>query len=190
MILVYVDDLLICGNSMDTISKLKTMLAQNFHMKDLGDLRYFLGIEISRTADGIFLCQKKYTNDIIAEFGMTGKKPLQLPMDINMKLTPAKGDMLTDPTVYQRLLGKLLYLTITRPDITFSVQLLSQYMHQPTTTHLQAAKRLLRYLIGTPSQGILLASSSSAQLTAYCDSDWASCPVTRRSTSGYCIFLG
>lgn len=190
MVLVYVDDLLLCGNCMTTIQQLKGFLAQNFHMKDLGNLRYFLGIEISRSADGIFLCQKKYTSDIISEFGMAGKKPLQLPMDIHLKLCPEKGDILADPSLYQRLVGKLIYLTITRPDISFSVQLLSQYMHQPTTIHLQAAKRLLRYLIGTKSQGLLLASSSSAQLTAYCDSDWASCPVTRRSTSGYCIFLG
>lgn len=190
LILVYVDDLLFSGNCMSSIQSLKAMLAQTFHMKDMGDLRYFLGIEISRSAEGIFMCQKKYANDIIVEFGMAGKRPLQLPMDVHLKLTPAVGDELPDPTVYQRLVGKLIYLTITRPDICFSVQLLSQYMHQPTATHLQAAKRLLRYLIGTTSQGILLASSSSAQLTAYCDSDWATCPVTRRSTSGYCIFLG
>lgn len=184
VVLIYVDDLLICGNSMSAIQDLKLFLAHNFHMKDLGDLRYFLGIEISRSADGIFLCQRKYTRDIISEFGMAGKKPLQLPMDIHMKLTPDKGDILFDPSLYQRLVGKLIYLTITRPDICFSVQLLSQYMHQPTSIHLQAAKRLLRYLIATESQGILLASRSSAQLTAYCDSDWASCPVNRRSTSG------
>lgn len=119
---------------------------------------------------------------------MDGKKPLQLPMDIHLKFTPEKGDMLTDPTVYQRLLEKLIYLTITRPYITFSVQLPSQYMHQPTTTHLQDAKRLLRYLIGNASQGILLASGSSAQLTTYCDNYWASFTFTPRSTSGYCIF--
>lgn len=121
---------------------------------------------------------------------MLNVKPLHLPMDTHLKLTPDKGDPLPDPTIYQRLLGKLIYLTITRHDISFTVQLLSQYMHQPTTVHFQAGKRLLRYLCGTLSQGIFLASKSGAQLTAYCDSDWASCPVTRRSTIGFCIFLG
>lgn len=138
---------------MDSIQGLKSLLAQNFHIKDLGELRYFLGIEISRSADGIFLCQKKYATDIINEFGMAHCKPLHLPMDVHLKLTPEKGEPLPDPTVYQRLLGKLIYLTITRPDICFSVQLLSQYMHQPTSVHLQAGKRLLRYILGTLSQG-------------------------------------
>lgn len=189
-ILVYVDDLLICGNSVSSISSLKTLLSQNFHMKDLGDLRYFLGIEIDRTADGIFLCQKKYTTNILAELGMTNCKPLQLPLDIHLKLTPKKGDPLPNPTVYQKLIGKLIYLTITRPDICFSVQLLSQFMQSPTTVHFQSVKQVLRYLSGTLTKGVLLASESAAQLTAFCDSDWASCPMTRRSTSGYCIFLG
>lgn len=190
LILIYVDDLLLCGNSNDTIQQLKKMLAAAFHMKDLGPINYSLGLEVSRDANGIFICQKKYSLDIIKEYGMTTAKPLLLPMDPNLKLASDKGNLLPDPNVYQRLIGKLIYLTITRPDIVFSVQLLSQFMQKPTTIHLQSAKRLLRYLVGTSSQGILLASSSAARLTTYCDSDWASCPDTRRSTTGYCIFLG
>ena len=111
-------------------------------------------------------------------------------MDIHLKLGHTKGDLLTDPYTYQRLIGKLIYLTITRPDITFPVHVLSQYMQSPTTVHMQAGKRILRYLLSNPGQGILLASSSAAQVQAYCDSDWASCPNTRRSTTGFCIFLG
>ncbi|XP_019103857.1 uncharacterized mitochondrial protein AtMg00810-like [Beta vulgaris subsp. vulgaris] len=159
-------------------------------MKDLGCLKYFLGIEVDRSENGFFISQHKYTSDILTEYGMLHSKPLQLPMDSHLKLTHDKGDVLPNPTLYQRLLGKLIYLTITGPDIAFTVQLLAQFMQQPTTVHMQAAKRLLRYLAGTLSQGILLASSSAAQLTAYYDSDWASCPITRRSTTGYCIFLG
>lgn len=97
---------------------------------------------------------------------------------------------LSNPTIYQRLLSKLIYLTITRPDIAFSVQLLSQFMQSPTTVHYQAAKKILRYLAGTTSQGILLASSSAARPQSYCDSDWASCPITRNSTTGFRIFFG
>lgn len=166
------------------------MMSQSFHMKDLGPIHYFLGIEVSRSSDGFLLSQQKYTIDILHEFGMSNSKPLQIPLDTHLKLTPDKGDLLPDPSVYQRLLGKLIYLTITRPDIMFSVQLLTQFMQAPTTIHMQTARRILRYLVGTQSQGLLLASKSAAQLTAFCDSDWASCPMTRRSTTGYCIFLG
>lgn len=190
LILVYVDDLLLTGSCLQSIAELKLLLAQHFHMKDLGQLRYFLGLEVDNSADGIFLSQRKYTIDILKEHKLLNARPLQLPLDMHVKLTPDLGDLLPNPLVYQRLLGQLIYLTITRPDICFSVQLLSQYTNKPTTAHLQAAYRLLRYLAGSKSQGILLASDSAAQLTAFCDSDWASCPTTRRSTTGYCVFLG
>lgn len=121
---------------------------------------------------------------------MLNFKPLQLPIDNHLKLTHDEGDVLPNPTPYQRLLGKLIYLTITRPSIAFTVQFLAQFMQQPTSVHMQATKRLLRYLAGTISQGILLAPSSPTQLTTYSESDWASCPITRRSTIDYCIFLG
>lgn len=189
-VLVYVDDLLISGNCTDSIASLKSLISKTFHMKDLGSLTYFLGLEIHRDESGIFMSQKEYTLDIIKEYGLSNAKPVLLPMDSHIKLSAELGEILPDDTVYQRLVGKLIYFTITRPDIAFTVQLLSQFMQKPTSTHLQTSKRLLRYLIGTLSQGILLASNSAAQLTAYCDSDWASCPMTRRSTTGYCIFLG
>lgn len=190
LVLVYVDDFLIAGNSSHDIAALKKMLFVNFHMKDLGDVRYFLGLEIDRKAEGFFVSQKKYTLDLLKEYDMEDASPVKLPMDVHIKLAPAVGTSLSDPHPYQRLLGKLIYLTVTRPDITFSVQQLSQYMQHPTSEHMKAATRVLRYLLTNPSQGVLLASSSAAHLHAYCDSDWASCPVTRRSTSGFCVLLG
>lgn len=190
VILIYVDDIIISRNSDSEIQSLQKLLSTYFNMKDLGCLRYFLGIEVDRSSAGFFLSQKKYTIDLIKEFGMFYFKPVQLPMDPTQKLTADKGDVLLDPAPFQKLVGKLIYLTVTRPDVSFSVQLLSQFMHRPTTVHMQAGKRLLRYLLGTYNQGLFLASSSAAQLTAYCDSDWASCPMTRRSTTGYCILLG
>lgn len=190
LVLIYVADMLISGNCLSSINHLKAFLSITFLMKDLGDLRCFLGLEIDRSSAGFFMCQNKYTSDILKEYGMLHVKPLQLPLDPHLKLDATKGDTLADPAVYQRLLGRLVYLTITRPDIAFFVQLLSQFMQNPTTVLLQAAKHVLRYLSGTSSQGILLASQSAAKLTVYCDSDWASFPTTRRSTTGYCIFLG
>lgn len=131
VVLVYVDDLLISGNNVDSINSLKQMLSQFFQMKDLGQLRYFLGIEIDRTEAGIFMCQKKYTMDILKEHKLLHAKPLQLPLDSHVKLSPDLGDPLPNPLIFQRLLGQLIYLTITRPDISFSVQLLSQFMNKP-----------------------------------------------------------
>lgn len=183
---MYVDDLLLAGNSQSLIEEVKLFLANNFHMKDLGSLRYFLGIEVDRSTQGIFISQKKYTLDLL--YQLTSAKPLKLPMDSTLKLTHDLGEPLPHPTPYQHLIGKLIYLTITRPDIAFTMHTLNQFMQRPTSIHMQAAKRVLRYLAGAPGQGILLTTSSSAVLTAYSDSDWAGCPNTRKSTTGFCVF--
>lgn len=166
------------------------MLAKQFHMKDLDAASYFLGLEITRSSAGIFISQKKYALDLLKEFDVVTSTPLKLPMDSHLKLTPTSGVPLTDSHPYQRLVGKHIYLTVTRPDIVFAVHILSQFMHHPTDAHMLAAKKLLRYLLSNPSQGILLASSSNLIIRAYSDSDWANCPVTRRSTFGFCLLLG
>lgn len=190
LVLIYVDDILISGNCKEAMNDLKNVLSQQFHIKDLGPVSYFLGLEIDRSSASFFVSQRKYTLDLLKEFGMMKATPLKLLMDANAQLTPDKGKLLTDPQPYQKLLGKLIYLTITRPDLAFPVHTLAQYMQRPTNVHMQSAKRVLRYLLNNPAQGILLASSSTAQLTAYCESDWASCIATRKSTSGYCVLLG
>ncbi|GJW98882.1 uncharacterized mitochondrial protein-like protein [Tanacetum coccineum] len=189
-VLVYVDDLMITGNDNSLIQKFKSQLSSTFHMKDLGDLHYFLGLEVTKSEYGLFVSQKKYTLELLQEAGVMSSKPYKLPMDPNLKLQAEMGTPLQDPQVYRRYIGKLIYLTITRPDICYTVQLLSQFMQSPTSVHMQAVKHLLRYLLNSPGQGILLAHHSKVKLTAYCDSDWASCPMTRRSTTGYCILLG
>lgn len=113
-----------------------------------------------------------------------------MPMDFHLKLTPTTGTRLSDMHKYQRLIGKLIYLTVSRPAITFAVHLLSQYMHQPSNAHMQVSEKLLRYLVSNPTQGILLTSSSDVAILFYSNSDWANYPVTRRSTSGFCLLLG
>lgn len=189
-ILVYVDDLVITGNDMKSIQRAKAFLSSEFNMKDMRELRYFLGIEVDQQQDRIFLSQKKYTLDLLDDYNMQNCKPLKLPMDSHLKLTADKGEPLTNPIEYQKLVGKLIYLTLTHSDIAYTVHILSKFMHKPTSIHLQAAKRVLRYLSKDPGQGILLANHSKAHLTAYCDSDWGGCPSTTRSTSGFCILLG
>lgn len=187
---MYVDDLLVVGSNPSVIASTKAFLNTQFHMKDLGPVRYFLGLEVDHNDHGYFLSQRKYILDLLQEYGLSNYKPLRLPMAAHHKLNLSSGPPLPNPEPYQRLIGKLIYLTISRPDISFTVHALSKFMHQPTASYYQAALRVLRYLRGSPAQGVLFAHTSSASLTAYCDSDWAGCPSTRRSTTGFCIFLG
>jgi hypothetical protein len=111
-------------------------------------------------------------------------------MDPNAKFSRLDGPLLSDPTTYRRLVGCLLYLTITRPDLSYCVQTLSQFMSAPCQSHMNAAYRVLRYLKSNPSQGLFFPSTSDLRLKSFCDSDWAACPDTRRSVTDFCIFLG
>ena len=189
-LLIYVDDMILAASNETVLAELKYYLHSKFHMKDLGVLSYFLGLEITSSPKGFFLCQKKYIQDLLTEMHMNQSKPLQLPMGSHVKLTNFAGKKLSSPDVFRRLVGKLIYLTITRPDISFAVQVLSQFMHAPTEDHMAAAKHVLRYLRSTPDLGILLSANSSPTLTGYCDSDWGSCCDSRKSTTGFCILLG
>ncbi|XP_058004038.1 uncharacterized mitochondrial protein AtMg00810-like [Hevea brasiliensis] len=190
VILIYVDDILLTGNDEQEINRLKSYLLQHFHIKDLGDLKYFLGIEFSRSNQGIFMSQRKYALDVLHDAGLTGAKPEKFPMEQNCKLDLDDNEKLHDATKYRRLVGRLIYLTVTRPDIVYSVRVLSQFMHEPCKSHWNAAIRVLKYVKGNPGQGLFLPSNNNLQLKAFCDSDWGGCRTTRRSVSGYCIFLG
>ena len=152
--------------------------------------KYYLGLEIHRTGEGIFLHQHKFIHDLLVEAGLLDCKPLSLPVDTNIKLSEKEGALLDNPTLYRKFVGKLLYLTVSRPDISYVVHLLSQFVHAPRIPHLTAIQRVLRYLKGTAFQGIFYPANSSLQLEAYCDSDWGSCFDTSRSTTGMCLLLG
>ena len=189
-LLVYVDDIVLASNNSTACQQFKKYLDTCFNIKDLGSLKYFLGIEVAREPQGFFLCQRKYALEIIDECGLLGAKPAVFPMEQNHKLALAQGKDLTDPTSYRRLVGRLIYLTITRPDLTYAVHILSQFMESPKEEHMEAALRVVRHIKGTAGQGILLRRDSSLQLIGYCDSDWAACPLTRKSLTGYFIMLG
>lgn len=189
-ILLYVDDMIIAGNDEEMIVDIKKFLNNNFRIKDLGPLKFFLGIEVARSATGISICQRKYSLDILEETGLLGAKPAKFPMEQHLKLNSIDGDLLKDPTYYRRIVGKLIYLTITRPEITYAVSTLSQFMQQPRKPHLDAVIRLIRYLKEAPGQGLFFPSQGRLKLISYCDADWAGCPTTRRSVTGYCVFLG
>ncbi|CAH9133273.1 unnamed protein product [Cuscuta epithymum] len=188
--LIYVDDVILAGNDVSHINDTKRHLDENFSIKDLGPLKYFLGIEVARSPKGFVLSQRKYTLDILNECGLLAGRPSLFPMEQNLKLRPDDDSPLVDASSYRRLIGRLLYLTVTRPDIVFSVSQLSQFLHKPRQTHLDAAIRVLRYLKQTPGQGIFLSADGDFTLKAYCDADWAGCSFTRRSSTGYFIALG
>ena len=189
-LLVYFDDILIASNDVHAVEEFKVFLDQEFKLKDLGNLKFSLGPEVAKLEQDISLYQRKYALEILKYAGITRCKPIKVPMEQNLKLSKFYGELLLDPSVYRRLVGRLLYLTITRPDIAYSVHKLSQFMSKPRKPHLDAAYKVLQYLKASLGQGILLSSKSDFHLKAYTDANWASSIDTRRSTTSFCIFLG
>ena len=186
---VYVDDIVITGDDVEEIKCLKENLGKAFEVKDLGPLRYFLGIEIARSHKGIVLSQRKYVLDLLTETGMLGCRPCSNPIDKNHQISAESGDPI-NKEAYQRLVGRLIYLFHTRPDISYAVSVVSRYMHDPRTGHMELVYRILRYLKGTPGRGLWFKKNMHLDLEGYCDADWASSSDDRRSTSGYCVFVG
>jgi len=178
-----VDDIIITGTHLSTINALILSLQSEFKLKDLGSLSYFLGIHVHRNAQGLHLNQAKYIVDLLH------RVPYAAPCTCGKKFTKFDGDPLSDPTTYKHIVGALQYCILTRPDIAYSVNQFCQFLHCPTSIHLTAAKRVLRYLIGTVDHGLYF-TPGPIHLQAYCDSDWAGNPTDRRSTSGYGVFLG
>ncbi|XP_074288561.1 uncharacterized protein LOC141613715 [Silene latifolia] len=190
VIVVYVDDLLITGNNESHISSIKNLLDKAFTIKDLGALRYFLGIEVARSSSWILFNQRKYIFDILRDNHMEDCYSAKFPLPRGLRLSTDEEDILQQPDVYRRIIGRLLYLNLTRSDVSYSVQQLSQFLSQPRVPHFQAALHLIRYLKGTINLGLFYPSSADLNITSYCDADWGTCVYTGRSLTGYCIFLG
>ncbi|CAN1141771.1 Retrovirus-related Pol polyprotein from transposon TNT 1-94 [Linum perenne] len=190
VLIVYVDDIIVTGDDEAGIMLIKKQLATEFEIKDLGMLRYFLGLEFARSTEGLFVSQRKYILDLLEETGMTGCRPAETPMEAALKLRPSDKSEVKDQERYQRLVGKLIYLAHTRPDITFAVSVVSQFMHAPGAIHFDAVYRILRYLKGSPGKGLMFKKRNGLQIEAYTDADWAGDVNDRRSTSGYCTFVG
>ena len=188
-LLIYVDDIILTASSTALLQQIIASLHSEFDMTDLGALNYFLGISAVRHSTGLFLSQRKYALQLLERAHMANCNPSRTPVDTESKLGP-EGVPVQDPTLYSSLAGGLQYLTFTRPDISYAVQQICLYMHDPREPHFAALKRIMRYVQGTLDFGLHLYSSSTTSLVGYTDADWAGCPSTRRSTSGYCVFLG
>uniref|UniRef100_A0ACD5ZJ84 Uncharacterized protein n=1 Tax=Avena sativa TaxID=4498 RepID=A0ACD5ZJ84_AVESA len=182
--------MIITGDDPEYIAFVKARLRDQFLMTDLGPLRYFLGIEVSSTSDGFYISQEKYIQDLLARASLGDERTVETPMELNIKLQLTDGDPLSDPTRYRHLVGSLVYLAVTRPDISYPVHILSQFVSAPTTVHYSHLLRVLRYLCGTITRRLFFPRSSSLQLQCYLDATWASDPSDRRSLSAYCVFLG
>lgn len=163
-LLVYVDDIVITGNSKSVITRILSQLAARFSVKDPEDLNYFLGIEAHRTTTGLHLSQRKYILDLLHQYKMEDANPVTTPMASSPKLTLNSGITLADPKEFRKLIGSLQYLQFTRLDIAYAVNRLSQFMHRPTHLHWQAAKRILRYLAATSSHGIYFSAQNVLSL--------------------------
>lgn len=191
VVLVYVDDLVLAGDDIGEIESLRKRLHDDkFSIKDLGKHKYFLGFEVARSAKGITLYQRKYALDLLKDSGLLGAKPASTPMDYHLKLHKEGGDPLPNPFIYRRLVRKLLYLTHTRPDICYAVNHLSQYLDKPTSYHLIAVHRVLRFIKKSLAQGLFFPTESDNRLKGFSDLDWGACLDTGKSVTVMCFFLG
>ena len=171
------------------LSEFKSSMMREFDMSDLGKMRFFLGIEVLQGSNGIYICQKKYALDVLKRFGMMESNSVNNSIVPGYKANKDVDGIKVDETYYKQLVGSLMYLTATRPDMMFVSCLISRYMSKPTELHLQVAKMAFRYLRGTVNFGIHYKKGGSGELLAFTDSDYAGDMEFRKSTSGYVFLL-
>ena len=182
--------MIITNDDTAAIHDLQQFLSQHFEMKDLGTLSYFLGLQITSSSDGYYLSQAKYASDLLSKVGLTDSKTVSTPLELNVKLNTTNGELLSDATLYQQLMGSLIYLTVTHPDLAYAVHLVSQFKSTPRSTRYAAVLCILRYIKGTLFHGLHLSAQFFLELRAYADADWARDPTDRHSTTSYCFLLG
>jgi hypothetical protein len=190
ILILYVDDLILTGSDSKLLHHVKTSLKTKFEKTDLGFLHYFLGLQVLQTNEWIFLSQPKYACELLRRFHMGDCKPTPSPFQPRVKLTATCTSPEVDATLYRRLVGSLLYLTHTHPDLSFVVGIVSRYIHIPHENHWKEDKRILRYVHDTVQFGIHYSSGGTPLLVGFTDSDWAGNPNDRKSTANYVLSLG
>ncbi|KAI3697255.1 hypothetical protein L6452_30136 [Arctium lappa] len=190
LVQIYVDDI-IFGSTRDKMCKeFEELMHQRFKMSSMGELTFFLGLQVQQKSDGIFICQSKYVQDILTKFGFSDSKPASTPMETHKQITADLEGEDMDVHHYRSMIGSLMYLTASRPDIMFPVCVCARFQVRPTQSHFQVVKRIFRYLKGKPRLGLWYPHDSPFDLIAYSDSDLGGANLDRKSTSGGCQFLG
>jgi transposase InsO family protein len=189
LVQIYVDDIIFGSTNEVLCEEFAKLMQDEFEMSMMGELNYFLGLQIKQTSEGIFINQAKYTKELLKRFGMDGAKESKTPMSATIKLDKDEKGKSVDETRYRGMIGSLLYLTASRPDIMFAVCLCARFQSCPKESHLVAVKRILRYLIGSFDYGLWYPRSASFDLLEYSDADYAGCRIERKSTSGHCHFF-
>ncbi|KAK4258396.1 hypothetical protein QN277_007851 [Acacia crassicarpa] len=190
IVCLYVDDMIFTGNNPGMFVEFKKAMTREFEMTDIGEMSYFLGVEVEQREEGIFMSQKKYAQEILNRFRMKDCKPMSTPIEKGTKLTVHSTRKPVNPTLYKSLVGSLRYLTFTRPNIMYAVGLISRYMEQPKQDHFRTAKRILRYIKGTINHGLFYTHSQDSRIVGYSDSDYGGDIDDRKSTSGYAFHIG
>ena len=190
LVQVYVDDIIFGSTNDQLCSRFAKLMQSKYEMSMMGELTYFLGLQVSQRNDGIFICQSKYVRDLLKKYGLEDASTAKTPMATATKLDQDDPGKCVDITSYRGMIGSLLYLTASRPDIMFATCLCARFQANPKESHLIAVKRIFKYLKGTPNLGIWYPKGTGFDLIGYTDSDFAGCKIDRKSTSGSCQFLG
>lgn len=190
VVLLYVDDMIITGNDEKEVAKLQDELAIRFNIKNLGELYHFLGLEVINMKNGIFMTQESYALKLVERFGLNHSKKCSTPLDVYIKLRREEGSLLSNPQPYRALIGSLLYLTITRPDIAFVVGYVNMFMQSPRKPHLEVVKKILKYVNSTPDLDLYFRMKAGISLTGFTYTDFGGDLDDRRSISGYVFLCG
>ncbi|GJY47464.1 retrovirus-related pol polyprotein from transposon TNT 1-94 [Tanacetum coccineum] len=190
IIQIYVDDIIFGSTSQNLCDDFAKIMHDEFEMSMMGELNFFLGLQIKQMEDEIFFNQSKYIKEMLKKFGLEDSRPTKTPMSTEIKLTKADEADSVDSSKYRGMIGSLLYLTASMPDIMFSVCLCAHFQENPKTTHLEAVKRIFRYVRGTTYLGLWYPKGTGVETIVYVDSDHAGDYVDRKSTSGVCTFMG
>ena len=187
---IYVDDIVFGSTCQEYVDEFVESMTKKFEMSMCGELTYFLGLQIKQIEHGIFISQSTYAKNLVERFGLKGSKTARTPMGVTDKLSRDEAGEDVDERTYRGMIGSLLYLTTSRPDICLAVGVCARYQAKPKTSHMLAVKRIIKYMNGTVNLGLYYTKDTTRSLMGYCDADWAGSLEDRRSTSGGCFFMG